>query len=69
MMGTQTAPDRLFYDSCLDDHVPADHLEAAQRADAMLDKRDVEGQRAWLRILAAVKELQNTNPQESDVLH
>jgi transposase len=26
MMGTQAAPDRLFYDFCLDDHVPADHL-------------------------------------------
>ena len=26
MMGTQAAPARLFYDFCLDDHVPADHL-------------------------------------------
>lgn len=26
MMGTQTAPDRLFYDFCLADHVPDDHL-------------------------------------------
>ncbi len=24
MMGTQAAPDRLFYDFCLDDHVPGD---------------------------------------------
>lgn len=26
MMGCQTAPAQLFYDFCLDDHVPADHL-------------------------------------------
>jgi transposase len=26
MMGTQVAPAQLFYDFCLDDHVPAEHL-------------------------------------------
>jgi hypothetical protein len=26
MMGMQVAPAQLFYDFCLDDHVPADHL-------------------------------------------
>jgi hypothetical protein len=26
MMGTQAAPERLFYDFCLEDHVPDDHL-------------------------------------------
>lgn len=26
MMGFQTAPVQLFYDFCLDDHVPSDHL-------------------------------------------
>jgi hypothetical protein len=25
-MGCQTAQAQLFYDFCLDDHVPADHL-------------------------------------------
>lgn len=25
-MGCQTAPAQLFYDFCLDNHVPADHL-------------------------------------------
>ncbi len=35
-------------------------FEAAQRADAMLENKDVEGQAAWKRILAAVKELQST---------
>ena len=44
-------------------------LEAAMNADSMLDKGDIEAQRVRPRILAAVKELQNTSPQESDVLH
>jgi hypothetical protein len=26
MIGTQVASPRLFYDFCLDDHVPSDHL-------------------------------------------
>ena len=26
MMGLQGAPARLFYDFCLDEHVPSDHL-------------------------------------------
>jgi hypothetical protein len=39
MMGTQTAPERLFYDFCLEDHVPDDHL--LRRIDRFLDLRDV----------------------------
>lgn len=35
-------------------------LETAQRADALMEKGDIEGQRVWRRILAAVNELQNT---------
>ncbi len=35
MMGTQVAPPQLFYDFCLDDHVPADHL--LRRIDSFLD--------------------------------
>jgi len=26
MMGTQAAPERLFYDFCLEDHVPGNHM-------------------------------------------
>lgn len=39
MMGTQAAPERLFYDFCLDDHVPDDHL--LRRIDPFLDLGDV----------------------------
>ena len=35
MMGTQAAPERLFYDFCLDDHVPDDHL--LRQIDQFLD--------------------------------
>jgi len=39
MMGRQTAPARLFYDFCLDDHVPDDHL--LRRIDRFLDFGDL----------------------------
>jgi len=35
MMGMQVAPAQLFYDFCLDDHLPADHL--LRRIDRFLD--------------------------------
>ena len=39
MMGAQVVPDRLFYDFCLDDHVPCDHL--LRRIDRFLDLSSV----------------------------
>ncbi|SIN98635.1 Transposase domain [Bradyrhizobium erythrophlei] len=39
MMGMQTAPAQLFYDFCLDDHVPEDHL--LRRIDLFLDLEKV----------------------------
>jgi len=35
MMGTQTVPEQLFYDFCLEDHVPDDHL--LRKIDPFLD--------------------------------
>ena len=35
MMGKQASPERLFYDFCLEDHVPGDHL--LRRIDRYLD--------------------------------
>ncbi len=37
-------------------------IHAAMRADAMLDKRDLDGYAAWRRILRAVEELQGAVP-------
>jgi transposase len=39
MMGTQAAPEQLFYDFCLEDHVPDDHL--LRRIDRFIDLSDV----------------------------
>jgi hypothetical protein len=41
-------------------------MEAAQRADAMLEKGSVDGQRMWRRVLAAVKEIQRQEPREGE---
>ena len=39
MMGMQAAPEPLFYDFCLEDHVPCDHL--LRRIDVFLDLASV----------------------------
>ena len=44
-------------------------IHAAMHADAMLDRGDLDGQRVWLRILAAVKELLDTGPGERVAMH
>ena len=40
-------------------------IEAAARADALLAKGDLEGQRVWLRILTAIDELQKVQLGET----
>ncbi len=44
-------------------------IEAAMRADAMLEKGDLGGCAAWKRILRAVEELQGTEPKPGEVVH
>ncbi len=44
-------------------------LEAAQRADAMLERGSLDGQRVWKRGLAAVKEIQREEPREGEVVN
>ena len=39
MMGMQAAPEQLFYDFCLEDHVPGDHM--LRRIDGFLDLDDI----------------------------
>ncbi len=43
-------------------HGEAAPIEAAMRADAMLDKGDLDGYAVWWRILRAVEELQKAEP-------
>ncbi len=44
-------------------------LKAAQRADAMLEKGSLGGQRVWKRALAAVKEIQREKPEEWEAVN
>jgi hypothetical protein len=43
-------------------------LEAVQRADAMLEKGSLDGQRVWKRVLAAVKEIQRQERGSRELL-
>ena len=44
-------------------------LEAAQRADAMLECGDMSGYTVWKRIVRAVEELQRKEPREGEAAH
>ena len=44
-------------------------LEAAQRADAMLERGDMEGCAVWKRIVAAVEEIQRKERREEEAAH
>ena len=44
-------------------------IEAAFRADAMLDKGDLDGAAVWRRIVAAVNEIQREEPKPGEQQH
>ncbi len=44
-------------------------IHAAMRADAMLDRGDMDGQRVWLRILRAVDVLREARPGDGAAAH
>ncbi len=44
-------------------------IHAAMRADAMLDKGDLDGCAVWKRILRAVEELQRADPAPGSQVH
>ncbi len=44
-------------------------IHAAMRADAMLDKGDLDGYAVWKRILRAVEKLQGTVPKPGEAVH
>jgi hypothetical protein len=44
-------------------------LEATQRADAMLEKGYLDGQRVWKRVLKAIKEIQRQEPCEGEAVN
>ncbi len=51
----------------IDQHGEDAARHAAMRADALLEGGDMEGKTVWLRILSAVKELQQREPGERAV--
>ncbi len=44
-------------------------VEAAMRADELLEAGDLEGCAVWKRILKAVEELQGTMPKPGEAVH
>ena len=44
-------------------------IHAAMRADAVLDKGDLDGYAVWKRILLAVEELQGAAPKPGEAVH
>ncbi len=38
-------------------------IEAAMRADALLEKGDMDGRAVWMQIIAAIKELEAKEPE------
>ena len=44
-------------------------IEAAMRADAMLDRGDMNGAAVWKRIVRAVEEIQRKERHSEDPLH
>ncbi len=44
-------------------------IEAAMRADAMLESGDLEGLAVWKRILRAIEEIQGTAPKSGEAVH
>jgi hypothetical protein len=44
-------------------------IEAALRADALLDQGDAEGCRVWTRIVRAINSLERNSPTPNEKLH
>ena len=49
----------------IDQHSEKARIEAAMRADAMLDKDDLEGVAVWKAILKAINEMANMEPDRT----
>ncbi len=50
-------------------HGQAAPIHAAMRADAMLEKGDLDGYAVWKRILRTIEELQETDPKPDEAVH
>ena len=50
-------------------HGEAAAIEAAMKADAMLDEGDLDGAAVWRRIVVAVNEMQRAKPKAGERRH
>ncbi len=50
-------------------HGDAAAIEAAMKADAMLEKGDLDGAAVWLRFVAAINEMQREEPKPGKRQH
>ena len=53
----------------VDQHSEDAAIEAAMRADAMLEKGEILGATAWRRIVKAIEELQRQEPAPGETAH
>jgi hypothetical protein len=68
----QSTPDLDIYRTAnvlIREHGEEATLEAAQRADAMLEKGCLDGQPVRKRVLAAVEEIQREEPREGEAVN
>ena len=71
-MGEAMIPDLDIYRSAqalIKQHGQDAPIHAAMRADAMLDKGDLDGCDVWKRILRAVEELQRAERVQGERVH
>ena len=69
---SSTIPDLDIYRAAnvlVKQHGPDAPIHAAMRADAMLDKADLDGYAVWKRIVRAVEELQWSEPKSGEAVH
>ncbi len=70
--GAEIIPDLDIYRSAqvlVKRHGEDAPVHAAMRADARLQRGDLDGYAAWRRILRAVEELQGTAPKPGEAVH
>lgn len=52
----------IVANQCLQQHGEDAELTAAQRADELMPKGDIDGSRVWRQVLDRIKQLKNTSP-------
>ena len=53
----------------IDEHGAHASIEAALRADELLDRGDLDGAAVWRQIVSAIRDIQRPTPQADEPLH